>query len=72
MGNVLVVAESRGGELRSVALEVLTAGRKLADAGGGAVHALVCGVPGTGASAQASLSRYGADVVIAVESPGLE
>ena len=47
MANVLVVAETRGGELRSVALEVVTAARKVADAsGGGEVHALVFGAPG--------------------------
>jgi electron transfer flavoprotein alpha subunit len=72
MANVLVVAESRGGDLRSVAFEVLTAARKLADGTGGEVHALVFGTPGIGASAQAPLARYGADVVVAVESPGLE
>ena len=44
MANVLVVAESRGGELRSVALEVATAARKLADGTGGEVHALVFGM----------------------------
>jgi electron transfer flavoprotein alpha subunit len=71
MANVLVVAESRGGELRSVALEVLTAARKLADGGGGEVHALLFGAPGIGAAAQEALGRHGADLVIAVESPGL-
>ena len=73
MANVLVVAETRGGELRSVALEVVTAARKAADAsGGGEVHALVFGAPGTGAAVQESLGRHGADLVVAVESAGLE
>jgi electron transfer flavoprotein alpha subunit len=73
MANVLVVAETRDGELRSVALEVVTAARKAADAsGGGEVHALVFGAPGTGAAAQASLGRHGADLVVAVEAAGLE
>jgi electron transfer flavoprotein alpha subunit len=73
MAGILVVAESRGGQLRSVALEVLTAARKAADAsGGGEVHALVFGAPGTGAAAQAALGQHGADLVVSVESPALE
>jgi electron transfer flavoprotein alpha subunit len=69
MANVLVFAETRGGALRKVALEAVTAGRKLADAsGGGEVHALLAGPPGVGAKAQ-QLAQYGADVVIVVESP---
>jgi len=54
MANVLVFAETRNGELRKVALEAVTAARKLADASGG------------GAS---QLAKYGADSVIVVESP---
>jgi electron transfer flavoprotein alpha subunit len=69
MANVLVFAETRNGELRKVALEAITAGRKLADAsGGGEVHALLAGVPGI-ASKAGQLGKYGADVVIVVESP---
>jgi electron transfer flavoprotein alpha subunit len=69
MANVLVVAETRNGELRKVALEAVTAGRKLADAsGGGEVHALLAGAPGVASRAE-QLGRYGADVVIVVESP---
>ncbi len=68
MANVLVFAESRNGELRKVALEAVTAGRKLADAsGGGEVHALLAGAPGIGGKAE-QLAKYGADVVIVVES----
>src|SRR4051812_4844074 len=68
MANVLVVAETRNGELRKVALEAVTAARKLADAsGGGEVHALLAGPPGVGAKAE-QLARYGADVVVVVES----
>lgn len=73
MANVLVVAETRGGELRSVASEVLTAARRAADAaGGGEVHALLFGAPGIGAQAQDTLGRHGADLVVAIESPALE
>ena len=71
MANVLVFAETRGGEVRKVALEAVTAARQLADAtGGGEVHALVFGAAGVGAKA-ASLGTFGADAVIAVEAPEL-
>ncbi|MGQ0712293.1 MAG: electron transfer flavoprotein subunit alpha/FixB family protein [Gemmatimonadaceae bacterium] len=70
MANVLAFAESRGGELRRVALEAVTAARSLADAQGGEVHALLLGPPGIAGKAEA-LGRYGADVVLVVEHPGL-
>jgi electron transfer flavoprotein alpha subunit len=72
MANILAYAETRGGELRKVALEVVTAARMLADAtGGGEVHALLCGPAGIGARAE-QLGRYGADVAIVVENAGFE
>lgn len=72
MANVFAFAETRGGELRKVALEAVTGARRLADAtGGGEVHALLIGAPGIAASAQ-QLGAHGADVVIVVEHPGLE
>jgi electron transfer flavoprotein alpha subunit len=71
MSNVLVFAETRGDALRKVALEAVTAARKLADAtGGGEVHALIAGPPGVAARAD-QLGQHGADVVIAVEHPAL-
>src|SRR3954466_10540499 len=71
MANVLVFAESRGGELRKVALEAVSAARQLADAtGGGEVHALVAGAPGI-ASKVAPLGAHGADVVLVAESADL-
>jgi electron transfer flavoprotein alpha subunit len=71
MTNVLVYAESRGTELRKVALEAVTAARSLADAiGGGEVHALLAGPPGIGAKA-AQLGKFGADVVLVCEHAGL-
>jgi electron transfer flavoprotein alpha subunit len=70
MANVLVFAEVRGGDLRKVALEALTAGRALADlSGGGSVHALLAGDAGIGAKA-ASLAQYGADSVLVLEHAG--
>ena len=70
MANVLVFAEVRGGDLRKVALEAVTAGRALAElSGGGSVHALLAGDAGIGAKA-ASLAQYGADSVLVLEHAG--
>ena len=72
MANAFAFAESRGGELRSVAGETVTAARQAADAtGGGEVHVLVVGAPGIAAKAE-SLKRFGADLVTVVEHAGLE
>jgi electron transfer flavoprotein alpha subunit len=69
MPNILVFAESRGTDLRKVALEAVTAGRALADKVGGEVHAMLCGPSGLAAKADL-LGKHGADVVIAVEHAG--
>lgn len=72
MPNILVVAETRGGELRKVALEAVTAARALADsAGGGEVHALAFGPPGT-AGKVGPLARHGADQVLVCEHPAYD
>jgi electron transfer flavoprotein alpha subunit len=72
MAPVLAFAESRGGELRKAALEMVTAARQAADSsGGGEVHAVLVGAPGIAARAEA-LGRHGADLVLAVEHPGLD
>jgi electron transfer flavoprotein alpha subunit len=72
MATTFAFAETRGGELRKVAFEAVTAARQAADAsGGGEVHALTLGAPGLAAKAGA-LGRYGADVVTVVEHPALE
>ena len=71
MANVLVFAETRGGELRKLATEAVAVARRLADATGGEeVHAFVAGAPGVAQKAEA-LGRYGADIVIALEHPAL-
>jgi electron transfer flavoprotein alpha subunit len=70
MANVLAVVEARGGELRRVAFEVVTAARSVADAIGGEVHALLIGAPGISGHADA-LGRYGADAVLVAEHPAL-
>jgi electron transfer flavoprotein alpha subunit len=70
MANVLVFAESRGTDLRKVALEAVTAGRALAEKiGGGEVHVVLAGPPGIAAKA-AQLGQYGADVVLVCEHAG--
>lgn len=70
MANVLVFAETRGGELRKVALEAVTAARALADmSGGGAVHAVVAGASGVASLADA-LAQHGADKVLVIEHAG--
>ena len=71
MANMFAFAESRGGALRKVAFEAVSAARKAADAtGGGEVLALLIGGPGIGGKA-AELGRAGADVVVVVEHAGL-
>lgn len=69
MTDLFVFAETRGGVLRQVALEAVTAARLAA--GDGAVHAMVVGEPGIGAAVSEALGRHGADVVIAVEHQAL-
>ena len=72
MANTFAYAETRGGDLRRVALEAMTAARQLAEAsGGGEVHALIVGAPGVAAKAE-QLGRFGADVVTVVEDPALD
>lgn len=71
MANIFAFAETRGGELRKVALECVTAARKLADAtGGGEVHAMLVGAPGVEGQA-ATLAAHGADVVYVVADAAL-
>jgi len=71
MANIFAFAEARGGELRKIAFEAVTAARALADASGGSVHALLVGAPGIAAKAP-QLAQYGADTVIVVEHAAFE
>ncbi len=72
MANVLAFAEARGGALRKIALEAVSAARTLADAtGGGEVHAFLVGAPGI-ASQSPRLAAHGADVVVVTEHPAFE
>ncbi|HJP86730.1 MAG TPA: electron transfer flavoprotein subunit alpha/FixB family protein [Gemmatimonadaceae bacterium] len=71
MANVFAFVETRGGEVRKVGLEAVTAARMLADqTGGGEVHALLLGPAGIAGKA-AQVGQHGADVVIVVENPSL-
>ena len=67
MPGIFAFAETRDGEIRKVAYEVVTAARTLADALGTEVHAVVLGGPGV-AGAAAELGRFGADKVFAGET----
>ncbi len=72
MPPILAFAETRGGELRKVAFEAVTAARQAADASGsGEVHAVMIGAPGLAGRAE-DLGRHGADLTLVVEHPGLE
>ncbi len=61
MANVLAVLEQRGGTVKRVSHEVLTAARPIADGLGGAVVAMVLGAP---AGAAEGLGDAGADNVL--------
>jgi electron transfer flavoprotein alpha subunit len=61
--NVLAFAEQRGGTLRQVALETMTAGRALADGLGIELLAVLLGPPRLADEAK-RLGRYGADRVL--------
>ena len=67
MPGIFAFAETRDGEIRKVAHEVVTAARQLADALGTEVHAVMLGGPGTSGAA-AELGRFGADTVFVGES----
>jgi electron transfer flavoprotein alpha subunit len=67
MPGIFAFAETRDGEIRKVAHEVVTAARTLADALGTEVHAVVLGGPGV-AGAAAELGRHGADKVFVGET----
>jgi electron transfer flavoprotein alpha subunit len=70
MANVFAFVETRGGEVRKVGLEAVTAARMLADRVGGEVHALLLGPPGIAAKAP-QIGEYGADLVVVVEHQAL-
>jgi electron transfer flavoprotein alpha subunit len=70
MNTILVFAEQRGGQLRKAAYEAISEGRRIADATGAKVAALVAGKGVAGLAVEAA--RYGADVVLVADHPDLE
>jgi electron transfer flavoprotein alpha subunit len=62
MSHILVIAEQRGGSLKKAAQEALSEARRLADAGGGKVRAVIAGSGIAGLAAEAA--RFGADHVL--------
>jgi electron transfer flavoprotein alpha subunit len=71
MPGIFAFAEARDGELRKSAHEVVTAARKLADAAGTEVHAVVLGASGLQGAA-GELGQYGADKVFTGESAAFD
>ncbi|MDY6916437.1 MAG: electron transfer flavoprotein subunit alpha/FixB family protein [Chloroflexota bacterium] len=69
MGDILVVAEHRGGQLAAVSLEMLSKGRELANHCGGQVAAVVIGKD---ADRYARRLAQHADTVVVVDHHGLE
>jgi electron transfer flavoprotein alpha subunit len=68
VSDVLAVCEQRAGTLRKISHEVVTGARRIADALGGGVDALVLGAGAvTGAD---QLGRFGADRVVTLTSAG--
>lgn len=67
MPTILAVTEQRDGALRKVSLEVVSAARRLADALGAEVHALV--LAGGAVSGVEQLGAHGADKVLVVTHP---
>ena len=68
MSHVLAVLEQRDGALRKVSHEVVTGARRLANALGGNVDALILAAGATRGAEQ--LGRFGADKVITLTNPG--
>jgi electron transfer flavoprotein alpha subunit len=68
MPNVLAILEQRGGTLKKVSHETLTAARHLADGLNGEVHALLIGAT---AGSGDGLGAFGADKVLLADDDGL-
>ncbi|HTM01538.1 MAG TPA: electron transfer flavoprotein subunit alpha/FixB family protein [Candidatus Omnitrophota bacterium] len=67
---VAVVAETKGGAVRKIALEMLAEARRLAGEAGGTVGAVVIGPAAAGEAER--LAQHGADRVVHVTGPALE
>lgn len=62
MSDVLIVGEVKNGELKKISKELTSAGRKIADALGGKLIALV--IDDKAESISGELKKYGADVIV--------
>ena len=71
MGNVLIVAEQKGGKLRSPTLNAITFGKEMVGAlGGGDLFGLVVGAGVGGAASE--MAKFGLAKVFVVDDPGLD
>ena len=68
MSNVLIVGEVKNGELKKISKELTSAGRKIADALGGKVIALV--IDDKADSVSAELKAVGADIIVNAKEIG--
>jgi electron transfer flavoprotein alpha subunit len=71
MGDVLAIVEQKGGKVRGVGLEAVSAAARLADGLGGTCAALVIGGDGV-EDAAGELGRFGAETVLVVSDPTLD
>ena len=70
MANVWVIAEVKEGKLKKVTLELLSKGKELAGAAGGALQGVLAG---SGVEALAAeMGKYGADKIFVADSPALK
>jgi electron transfer flavoprotein alpha subunit len=70
MGNVLIVVEQSGGQLRTASLPAVSFGKQMAEAAGGKLTLLVIG--NNVAKAAEEAAKLGAAEVLVAESPALE
>jgi electron transfer flavoprotein alpha subunit len=70
VSGVLAVCEQRDGVLRKVSHEVATGARRLADALGGSVEAVICAAPPAAVQGSDRLGTFGADKVVTLSNAG--
>ena len=70
MGNVLIVVEQSGGQLRTASLPAISFGKQMAEKTGGQLHLLLIGASVGAAAAEAA--KLGSAEVLTCEAPALE
>jgi electron transfer flavoprotein alpha subunit len=70
MSKVMIYGEIKGGKLKKTAFELASEGRKLADALGGDLTAVIMGTQADQFAPE--LARFGVDTVLVMESPELD